>query len=199
MFRVIIAIVVGTVVTVNLLWVMQHLIVMGVPALGEERTVRFVDFVRVQRDERTEVREEKPQPPPSPDAPPPDQLERNLDNMELGTGGGFGVTTPPVSHEPVLGREPVFGDGEYTPIVRVAPNYPRRAEQRGLEGYVTLEFTVTRQGTVRDARVVESSNSVFDSAAVEAVMRFRYRPRVIDGEPVDVPGVQFRMTFQLER
>jgi len=199
MFRVIIAIVVGTVVTFNLLWVMQHLIVMGVPALGEERTVRFVDFVRVQREERTETREEKPQPPPSPDTPPPDQPERHMDNMELGAGAGIGVSPPPVSHNPVIGREPLFGDGEYTPIVRVAPNYPRRAEQRGLEGYVTLEFTVTRQGTVRDARVIESSNSVFDTAAVEAVMRFRYRPRVIDGEPVDVPGVQFRMTFQLER
>lgn len=199
MFRVIIAIVVGTVVTFNLLWVMQYLIVMGVPALGDERTVRFVDFVRVQRDERTETREEKPQPPPSPDAPPPDQPERQMENMALGAGAGIGVTAPPVAHNPVVGRDPLFSDGEYTPIVRVAPNYPRRAEQRGLEGYVTLEFTVTRQGTVRDARVIESSNSVFDSAAVEAVMRFRYRPRVIDGEPVDVPGVQFRMTFQLER
>ncbi len=199
MLRVIIAIAVGTVVTFNLLWVMQYLIVMGVPALGEERTVRFVDFVRVQRDEHTETREEKPQPPPTPDAPPQDQPERNMDNVELGSGGGFGVTAPPVSHEPVLGREPVFSDGDYTPIVRVAPNYPRRAEQRGLEGYVTLEFTVTRQGTVRDPRVIESSSTIFDDAAIDAVMRFRYRPRVIDGEPVDVPGVQFRITFQLDR
>lgn len=58
---------------------------------------------------------------------------------------------------------------------------------------------MTRQGTVRDPRVIESTSTIFDDAAIDAVMRFRYRPRVIDGEPVDVPGVQFRMTFQLER
>ena len=198
MLRVIVAIVVGTFVTFSLLWVMQYLIVMGVPALGEERTFRFVDFVRVQRDERTETREDKPQPPPTPDAPPPDQPERQMDNMDMASGAGFGVSAPSVSHDMDIGRDGFFSDGEYMPIVQVAPNYPRRAQMRGLEGYVTLEFTVTRQGTVRDPRVIESSNSVFDSAAVDAVMRFRYRPRVIDGEPVDVPGVRFRITFQLE-
>ncbi len=198
MLRVLVAIVVGTVVTFSLLWVMQYLIVMGVPALGEERTFRFVDFVRVQRDETTETREDKPEPPPPPDAPPPDQPDREMDNMDMASGAGYGVSAPSVSHDMDIGRDGFFSDGEYMPIVQVAPNYPRRAQTRGLEGYVTLEFTVTRQGTVRDPRVVDSSNSVFDSAAIDAVMRFRYRPRVIDGEPVDVPGVRFRITFQLE-
>lgn len=198
MLRVIVAIVVGTFVTFSLLWVMQYLIVMGVPALGEERTFRFVDFVRVQRDERTETREDKPEPPPTPDAPPPDQPERQMDNMDMASGAGFGVSAPSVSHDMDIGRDGFFSDGEYMPIVQVAPNYPRRAQMRGLEGYVTLEFTVTRQGTVRDPRVIDSSNTIFDSAAIDAVMRFRYRPRVIDGEPVDVPGVRFRITFQLE-
>ncbi len=198
MLRVVVAIVVGTFVTFSLLWVMQYLIVMGVPALGEERTFRFVDFVRVQRDERTETREDKPEPPPTPDAPPPDQPDRQMDNLDMASGAGFGVSAPSVSHELDIGRDGFFSDGEYMPIVQVAPNYPRRAQMRGLEGYVTLEFTVTRQGTVRDPRVIESSNTVFDSSAIDAVMRFRYRPRVIDGEPVDVPGVRFRITFQLE-
>ncbi|MCC5867187.1 MAG: energy transducer TonB [Gammaproteobacteria bacterium] len=198
MLRVIVAIIVGTFVTFSLLWVMQYLIVMGVPALGEERTFRFVDFVRVQRDERTETREDRPEPPPAPDAPPPDQPDREMDNMDMAAGAGFGVSAPTVSHDMDIGRDGFFSDGEYMPIVQVAPNYPRRAQMRGLEGYVTLEFTVTRQGTVRDPRVIDSSNSIFDSAAIDAVMRFRYRPRVIDGEPVDVPGVRFRITFQLE-
>jgi protein TonB len=198
MLRVVISIVVGTIVTFTLLWVMQYLIAMGVPALSEERTFRFVDFVRVQRDERTETREDKPEPPPKPEAPPPDQPDRQMDNIQTGEGAGFGVSAPIVSTSMDIGREGFFSDGEYMPIVQVAPNYPRRAQQRGLEGYVTLEFTVTRQGTVVDPIVVESSNSMFEQAAKDAVVRFRYRPRVIDGEPVDVPGVRFRITFQLE-
>ncbi len=198
MVRILISVVVGTFVTFTLLWVMQYLIVMGVPALTDERTFRFVDFVRVQREEQTETREDRPERPPEPDAPPPDQPDRQMDDMDMAAGAGIGVTAPSVSHDMDIGRDGFFSDGEYMPIVQVAPNYPRRAQMRGLEGWVTLEFTVTRQGTVRDPFVVESSNSIFDSAAIDAVMRFRYRPRVIDGEPVDVPGVRFRITFRLE-
>ena len=198
MVRILISIVVGTVVTFALLWVMQYLIVTGVSAITDERTVRFVDFVRVQREERTQTREDRPERPPEPQAPPPMTPDRQLDNMDMGPGAGFGVSAPTVSHDMQIGGTGFFSDGEYMPIVQVAPNYPRRAQQRGLEGYVTLEFTVTRQGTVRDPVVIESSNSVFDQAAIDAVLRFRYRPRVIDGEPVDVPGVRFRITFRLE-
>jgi periplasmic protein TonB len=66
-----------------------------------------------------------------------------------------------------------------------------------LEGYVLLEFTVTSEGLVRDPRVIESSHQIFERAAVDAVLRFRYRPRVIDGNAVEVPGVRFRITFEL--
>lgn len=198
MVRILISIVVGTFVTFALLWIMQYLIVTGVSAFSEERTVRFVDFVRVQREERTQTREDRPERPPEPQAPPPMTPDRQMDNMDMGPGVGVGVSAPSVSHDMQIGGTGFFSDGEYMPIVQVAPNYPRRAQQRGLEGFVTLEFTVTRQGTVRDPVVIESSNSVFDQAAIDAVLRFRYRPRVIDGEPVDVPGVRFRISFRLE-
>ncbi|SVD91537.1 uncharacterized protein METZ01_LOCUS444391, partial [marine metagenome] len=90
-------------------------------------------------------------------------------------------------------------DGEYLPIVKVAPIYPARAASRGLEGYVILEFTVTRAGTVRDVFVVESTSSIFERAATTAAYKFKYKPRVIDGEPVEVPGVRNKITFVLEK
>lgn len=197
MVRVAFSTVVGAFVTVSLLWVMQYLIVTGVTAFSEERTFRFVDFVRVQRDERIETRDDRVERPPEPQAPPPMQPDRQMDDLDS-SAIAVGVSAPRVSHDVSLGRDGFFSDGEYMPIVQVAPQYPRRAAERGLEGYVVLEFTVTRQGTVRDPMVVESSSSIFDRAAVDAVLRFRYRPRVIDGEPVEVPGVRFRITFNLE-
>lgn len=187
----------GALITISLLWVMHYLIATGVTAITEERTFRFVDFVRVQREERTEVRDDRVERPPEPQAPPPMQPDRQLDNIDSGAIG-IGVSAPRVDHDVSLGRDGFFSDGEYMPIVQVAPQYPRRAAERGLEGYVLLEFVVTRQGTVRDPVVIDSSSSIFDRAAMDAVMRFRYRPRVIDGEPVEVPGVRFRITFQLE-
>jgi periplasmic protein TonB len=188
----------GALITVSLLWVMHYLIATGVTAFSEERSFRFVDFVRVQRDERTQLKDDRVERPPEPQAPPPMQPDRQLDNIDAVGGSVIGVSAPRVDHDVSLGRDGFFSDGEYMPIVQVAPQYPRRAAERGLEGYVTLEFVVTRQGTVRDPVVIESSNSVFDRAALDAVQRFRYRPRVIDGEPVEVPGVRFRITFQLE-
>jgi protein TonB len=177
---------------------MHYLIATGVTAFSEEKAFRFVDFVRVQRDERTETKDDRVERPPEPQAPPPMQPDRQLDNMDAVGGSAIAVSAPRVAHDVSLGRDGFFSDGEYMPIVQVAPQYPRRAAERGLEGYVLLEFVVTRQGTVRDPVVIESSSATFDRAAMEAVMRFRYRPRVIDGEPVEVPGVRFRITFQLE-
>jgi periplasmic protein TonB len=197
LLRLVFAAALGALITVSLLWVMHYLIATGVTAFSEERTFRFVDFVRVQREERTELRDDRVERPPEPAPPPPMQPDRQLDDLDS-VATAIGVSAPRIDHDVNLGREGFFSDGEYMPIVQVAPQYPRRAAERGLEGYALLEFTVTPQGTVRDPVVVESSNSIFDRPAMDAVMRFRYRPRVIDGEPVEVPGVRFRITFQLE-
>jgi periplasmic protein TonB len=187
----------GALITISLLWVMHYLIATGVTAFSEEKTFRFVDFVRVQREERTETREDRVERPPEPKAPPPMQPDRQLDDLNPGANV-IGVSAPRVQHQTEIGSGGFFSDGEYMPIVQVAPQYPPRAAERGLEGHVLLEFTVTREGTVTNPVVVETTNTVFNRAAQEAVVRFRYRPRVIDGEPVEVPGVRFRITFQLE-
>ena len=198
MARYAISIVLGASVTFALLFVMQLLIATGRGAITEARAFRIVDFVRVERQSIVETKKEKPEKPPepeqAPDMPSPDMLDSfdssmavsmssPVINASLNIGGvGFGVS-----------------DGEYLPIVKVAPIYPARAASRGLEGYVILEFTVTRAGTVRDVFVVESTSSIFERAATTAAYKFKYKPRVIDGEPVEVPGVRNKITFILEK
>ena len=91
------------------------------------------------------------------------------------------------------------GDGEYLPIVKVAPVYPRRALQRGIEGYVIVEFTVTKQGSVRDPVVVEAQpQGIFERAALDAALKFKYKPRVINGEATEVSGIQNRISFEID-
>ena len=187
----------GASVTFGLLFIMQLLIATGQGALTEATTYRVTDFVRVERNEIVETKQDKPEKPPEPETPPemptPNQADSFDNSMavsmsapsmdaNLNVGGvGFGVS-----------------DGEYLPIVKVAPVYPSRALSRGLEGYVIVEFTVTRQGTVKDVFVVESTSSLFERAAMEAALKFKYKPRVIDGEPVEVPGVQNKITFEIQ-
>lgn len=89
-------------------------------------------------------------------------------------------------------------DADLLPIVKVAPQFPALAARRGLEGYVLIEYTVTRTGSVSDVVVVESSSEVFEQPALEAVSQFKYKPRVVDGRAVPVRGVRARMRFVLD-
>ena len=61
-----------------------------------------------------------------------------------------------------------------------------------------MEFTVTKTGSVRDPFIVESTSSLFENAALKAVLRFKYKPRIVDGDPIEVAGVQNKISFELE-
>ena len=87
---------------------------------------------------------------------------------------------------------------DYLPIVKVLPMYPRTPQSRGLEGYCDLEFTVTRRGTTADVRVIECTSSLFERASVDAVLKFKYKPRLVNGRAIAVPGVRHRITFQMD-
>lgn len=88
---------------------------------------------------------------------------------------------------------------EWMPIVKVAPVYPPQAAERGLEGYVIVEYTVTENGSVADPVVVESSSSLFEEAALQSIRKYKYKPRVENGRPVSVRGVRSQITFVLEQ
>ena len=188
----------GTTVTFALLFLMQLLIATGREAITSSQNFRIADFVRVERNEVIETRREKPDRPPEPETPPempsPDQTT-SFDNAMT-----VSLSAPYLDADLSVQRVGVglgVGDSEYLPIVKVAPIYPHRAVARDLEGYVIVEFTVTRSGTTRDVIVIESTDSVFDRAALEAASKFKYKPRVIDGESVEVLGIRHKITFVL--
>ena len=89
-------------------------------------------------------------------------------------------------------------DSDYRLTFRASPKYPKAAERENIQGHVVLQFTVTAAGTVRDPIVVDSAPpSIFNAAAIEAVRKFRYSPRIVNGRPVEVRGVRTRFRFQL--
>lgn len=92
----------------------------------------------------------------------------------------------------------ILPDGNYFSLLQIAPPYPPEALEENLEGYVIVEFTITQRGFVSNAVVVESSDEIFESAAIEAVQGFKYKPRVSDGVPVDVPGVRNMIRFAVD-
>ena len=187
----------GIVVTFALLWLMQILIATGKDALTNSRDFRFVDFVRIKRDEVVNLDEDKPEKPPEPEQPPPEMPQPQVDPLDTSNTVDISIGRIGMNLDPTRGNFAIV-DGDYLPIVKVAPIYPRRAQTRGLEGWCLLEFTVTKTGTVRDARAIECTSSLFQRASVNAAGKFKYKPRVVDGEEIDVPGVQHLIRFEME-
>lgn len=192
-----IAFVAATVVTFGLIWTMQVLIATGKQALTKNQEFKFVDFVRVKRDETVNQEEDKPEKPPEPDTPPPDAPPPQMDNVDTSQAVTMTPLSGSISVQNQLGGFQIV-DGDYLPIVKVAPIYPRRAMTRGVEGDCLIEYTVTSAGAVRDPTVVECSSSLFARASLNAVLRFKYKPRVVDGNPIEVPGVRHVITYKLE-
>ena len=194
--RYITAVAVGGGVTFGLLFIMQLLIATGEEAVTDAERFRMDEFVRVERNEVIETKKQKPEKPPEPEVPP--EMPEPQNSNQFDNSMAVSVTAPTTSvNLNVSGVGFGVSDGEYLPIVKVAPVYPSRALSRGLEGYVIVEFTVTQAGAVKDVFVVESTSSLFERAAVEAAYKFKYKPRVIDGIAVEVPGVRNKITFEI--
>ncbi|SJM91189.1 TonB family protein [Crenothrix polyspora] len=61
--------------------------------------------------------------------------------------------------------------------------YPPRARSRNIEGWVKIEFTVTASGAVTNAHVVGASPpGIFDAAALTAIQKFRFKPKMVNGK-----------------
>ena len=197
--RYVISIVIGSFVTISLLFVMQLLIVTGKQALTDPRERHKLEFVRVKRNENLNVEDIVPEKPPKPPETPPETPPQDMDNINP-DAPTINVAPPTVTANTDIGGPGGMNiaEGDYLPIVRVAPVYPARALSRGLEGFVDLSFTVTTTGTVKDPIVLQSTSSLFERAAIRAVLKFKYKPRVVDGVPVEVPGVKTRISFMLE-
>ena len=197
--RYFVALAIGSFAALSLLWVMQFLIATGQAAITEALDARFVDFVRVKREETVEQKEEKPERPPEVDDQPPDLPQQDMDNSDFDSAVAVSAPNPNMD----VGLDSELGDfslaeGDYLPIVKVAPMYPRRAQSRGLEGYCDLQFTVTPLGTTADVSVIECTSSLFERASVQALLKFKYKPRVVNGTAIAVPGLRHRITFQIE-
>lgn len=200
--RLLIALLLSAVVTLGLFFLMQSLIVNSAPAFTEPAVGSVLDFVRVKEEEQIERKERRPEKPQKPDTPPPQMQQPAPEAVSPDAAGGTSMDfSADVSSEMKLdgGLALEGGDGEYLPIVKVAPVYPRRALQRGIEGFVIVEFTVTTAGTVRDPVVIKAEPAgIFEQAAMDAALKFKYKPRVVNGVATEVAGVQNRITFQME-
>lgn len=191
----------AAIVTFLLLALMVSLIEFSDKGLDKEKRIKLPDIFMPEVQIEIQRLIEKPEKPEVDETPPPEIPQQDFDKID--GNAAVGQVAAPGKLQAKLDLDIGAGlqvtDGEYLPIVKIAPQYPRRALSRGIEGYAIVEYTVTRLGTVKDPVVIESSpGTIFNNAAIKSALRYKYKPRVVDGKPIAVSGVRTKITFELE-
>jgi len=177
--------------TLVIFYLMQALIAVGDVELSE-KGIRIADVTMPERDLELLMDVERPEE----EEPPPETMPPEFD---MTPPADLDNATPRPKFDFKGRKSGVFADGSYVPIFKVPPIYPRRAQERGIEGCVMLEFIVTKVGAVRDPVVLWSIPSgIFDRAAMRSALKFKYKPQIRDGEAIEVKGVLNQITFIIE-
>ena len=192
-------------ITVALFFLMVALISLGDTGIKTDNARKLADVIMPDRDIDTLYDDfEKPE---EPDQQPEDIAQPELDLAPI---EGVDVAIPKPKTNFAAGGG-FFRDGEYIPLFKVTPIYPRRAQERGIQGYSIVAFTITETGTVEDVVPLEGfcgdptdpateyrKCSIFNSAASRAALKLKYKPKIVDGNAVKVYDVQHKFTFILE-
>ena len=197
----------SSLITVALFFVMVILIALGDSGIKEDTSVKLTDIVMPEREIDTFMSElDKPD---KPDEQPEDIAQPELDLQPL-TGLDVSIAKPKPNFK---AGGSFFRDGEYIPLFKVVPIYPRRAQERGTMGYALVSFTITETGSVENAVPVEGycsskspedpavefrSCSMFNSASARAALKLKYKPKIVDGKAVRVDDVLHRFTYILD-
>ena len=196
--------VLAAIVGFGLFFIMVLLISLGDSGIKEDKSVKLVDIVMPDRDIDTLLQEvEKPD---EPEEQPDDIAQPEVELQPL-TGVDVTIAKPKAN---IQAGGSFFKDGEYMPLFAVQPQYPRRAQERGTEGYAIISFTITEQGTaespvdvegkcgdVNDPNVVMRDCSIFNNSSIRASAKLKYKPKIVDGNPVKVDNVLYRFRYEM--
>ncbi len=159
--------------------------------------IQDVDFKPPERMIRTVEKPPEPEPqPPMVKEPPVNTGEPGKMNISIpGVKTGPGANLITIN----LGSN---SDGDYLPLVRVQPQYPRRAQERGIEGFAVVELTVNPDGSVpaESVVVVEAEPAgYFEANSIKAAQKFKYKPKVVNGQGQTVTGVRYKFSFNMAK
>jgi protein TonB len=181
-------------VTLGLILLMHFLIQTNLKGPGEVVEYRVPEIVMPEREIKTEYDLSKPDKPKEAEQPPPDIPKPDFDTPDA-TADTIAVAAPK-AEKPALGGLSAM-DGDMIPLAVPEPEYPRRAAQKGTEGFCVAVFTVTAQGTTRDVTLGECPDPVFERSTLKAAEKLKFKPKIVDGVAVDVPNQAYKYVYRL--
>ena len=228
MTRLLSALFIGLSISLGLFWFMHYLVNSNQQGLAESNHLTMVEFIRLKREPiKPEVKErKKPKEPPPPEKtpPPPPMMQTsvvspvktpapqmNMPNLDIPVPSmnfsgsmldGLQVAATK-SNTPITGASSGVATGGIStnliPLVRIPPKYPMRAARRRQQGWVKIEFTITRTGRVTNSAVIAAKPAnVFNRAALKAIAKWKFKPKVVNGKAVEQRAVQ-TLQFKLSR
>lgn len=196
----------GVLTTLLLLFLMYQLVNNDLGEVTQKKAVKIPDINMPDTKIETRFEDAKPEKPEAPETPP-DLPEPEFEAPKV-SGDALNMSAPIAKAGIDVGAGSLaFSEGEYLPIVKVPPEYPSTALSRGIEGFCTVVYTVTETGATRDPEPIADQcvtkegkpTTVFNRASVRAALKFKYKPKVVDGKPVEVPGVKNRFTYTMQK
>lgn len=196
----------GVLTTLSLLFLMYQLVNNDLGEMSQKKSVKIPDINMPDTKIETRYEDVKPEKPEAPEVPP-DLPEPEFDAPKV-SADALNMSAPIAKAGIDVGAGSLaFSEGEYLPIVKVPPEYPSTALSRGIEGFCTVVYTVTETGTTRDPQPIPDQcvtkdgkpTTVFNRASVRAALKFKYKPKVVDGKPVEVAGVRNRFTYEMQK
>lgn len=197
----------GVVVSIFLFWSMQKMIHADNKNIVENEIYKMIDFVQTQRQERSpeKLKELPPEPKPK-KAPHKTQIATQKQEVQ-NPSTQLNITLPSLGALDLEGRERpkllaptkvTKLDSELIPMVQTKPTYPKNAKRMGVEGVVKVSLEVNEAGEVQNIEILESNpEGVFDASVRKALLRWKFRPKTVDGRAVPQTGV-LTLTFKLE-
>ena len=200
------ALILGVLISLGLFFLMQSLIDSGEQNTNASSEGQIMEFIRIREDETLSIKDrrkpKKPKPPKEPPPPPKLIVEKQVKP----TMNRIKIEIPNIDLPSIAGGGPFLGnwagnplaEGDVLPIVRIDPQWPREALIEGIEGYVVVEVTIGADGSVKDVRVIQAEpKRMFDRNVIRAVLKWKFKPRIINGVPVERKAIQM-LEFTLD-
>ena len=200
------ALILGVLISLGLFFLMQSLIDSGEQNTNASSEGQIMEFIRIREDETLSIKDrrkpQKPKPPKEPPPPPKLIVEKQVKP----TMNRIKIEIPNIDLPSIAGGGPFLGnwagnplaEGDVLPIVRIDPQWPREALVEVIEGYVVVEVTIGADGSVKDVRVIQAEpKRMFDRNVIRAVLKWKFKPRIINGVPVERKAIQM-LEFTLD-
>jgi len=201
----------GVVIALGLFWWMQYMVMNNQESFQKTDNIQMTEFVRLKRESKTQVKERQiPEQPKQKKRPPPPKMQvqstkmvsTHIADMDM-PNLDIPLQSTSFSGSVLTGQKVAVGKMQIStnviPLVRIPPIYPMRAANRRIQGWVKVEFTITKEGTVKNPVIVASKpSSIFNRAALKAIKRWKFKPHIMAGVAQEQRAVQ-TLEFKLSR